>query len=252
MKNYLTFLPRLCRHLLMLAFLTLPLLVSAQQRAIVDGRVIDASTNDPLIGVAVVEKGTSNGTITDIDGKFELTTNGGSIVLSMIGYQTQEIAVSGNQTINATMFEESIDLDAVVVVGYGVQKKVNLSGSVAAIDGEAIAAKASTDVLTALQGELPGVAVLRSSGEPGSEASGLRIRGFSSSNATSTLVLIDGIEGDMKLLNADDVESISVLKDASACAIYGARAAAGVVLITTKNGKDGKTKVTYNGSFAIN
>lgn len=252
MKNYLTFLPRLCRHLLMLAFLTLPLLVSAQQRAIVDGRVIDASTNDPLIGVAVVEKGTSNGTITDIDGKFELTTNGGSIVLSMIGYQTQEIAVSGNQTINATMFEESIDLDAVVVVGYGVQKKVNLSGSVAAIDGEAIAAKASTDVLTALQGELPGVAVLRSSGEPGSEASGLRIRGFSSSNATSTLVLIDGIEGDMKLLNADDVESISVLKDASACAIYGARAAAGVVLITTKNGKDGKTKVTHNGSFAIN
>ena len=107
-------------------------------------------------------------------------------------------------------------------------------------------------MLTALQGELPGVAVLRSSGEPGSEASGLRIRGFSSSNATSTLVLIDGIEGDMKLLNADDVESISVLTDASACAIYGARAAAVVVLITTKNGKDGKTKVTYNGSFAIN
>jgi TonB-linked SusC/RagA family outer membrane protein len=148
--------------------------------------------------------------------------------------------------------EASKELQEVVVVGYGTQKKVNLSGAVAAIDGDKIAQKPATDVLSALQGEIPGLQVLRSSGQPGSETSGLRIRGFSSANSTSTLVLIDGVEGDMTLLNPNDIASVSVLKDAAACAIYGARAAAGVVLITTKNGSEGKVRISYNGYVGFN
>lgn len=222
------------------------------QTGTIQGHVLDAATQEPLIGVSVHEKGGTNGTITDLQGMFNLKTSPEStIAISYIGYKSVEFKASAVPS-KILLNEDTKTLDEVVVVGYGVQKKVNLSGAVTAIDGEKIAAKPVSDALSALQGELPGVAVLRSSGEPGSETSGLRVRGFTSVNSTKTLVLIDGIEGDLTLLNANDIESISVLKDAAASSIYGARAAAGVVLVTTKSGKPGKAKITYNGYFAVN
>lgn len=224
----------------------------AQNGVTVRGQVVDAEMNEPLIGVSIQEKGTSNGVITDMNGNFVLNVGTGStIVFSYIGYKTQEMK-SGDVKGVIKLTEDSKALQEVVVVGYGVQKKVNLSGSVSAIDGDRIAAKPSSNALAALQGELPGVTVLRSSGQPGSETSGMRIRGFSSVNSTSTLVLIDGVEGDMALINPNDIESISVLKDAASCAIYGARAAAGVVLVTTKSGAEGKPRISYNGYFGFN
>lgn len=217
------------------------------------GKVIDAVNNEPLIGVSILEKGTPNGVITDIDGNFTIQTSPDAIlVFSYIGYATIEKKAAECNGITIKLAEDSEMLQEVVVVGYGVQKKVNLSGSVSAIDGEQIAAKPSTDVLSALQGELPGVTITRSGGQPGAEGAGLQIRGTTSVNATETLVLIDGVEGDMSLLNAEDIASISVLKDAASCAIYGARAAAGVVLITTKNGNEGKPRISYNGYVSFN
>lgn len=224
----------------------------AQSSITIKGQVVDAATNESLIGVSIQEKGTTNGAITDMDGHYSLKiADNSTIVFSYIGYQTVELKASAANGV-IKLKEDSETLQEVVVVGYGVQKKVNLSGSVSAIEGEKIAEKPSANALAALQGELPGVAVLRSSGQPGSETSGMRIRGFSSVNSTSTLVLIDGIEGDMTLLNPNDIESISVLKDAASAAIYGARAAAGVVLITTKSGVEGKPRINYNGSFSFN
>jgi len=226
--------------------------LSAQNYINIQGSVLDANTKDPLIGVSIIEKGTSNGTVTDLDGKFSIKAKANSILkFSSIGYATIELRSDKAQG-QILMSENTKTLQEVVVVGYGTQKKVNLTGAVTAIDGSAIASKPASDVLTALQGEMPGVAVLRNSGQPGSETSGIRIRGFSSANATSALVLIDGMEGDMTLLNVNDIASISVLKDAAACAIYGARAAAGVILITTKSGSEGKTHISYNGYYGFN
>ena len=239
-----------------LVFLLLLLLFDvnlyAQSTITVHGRVIDDTMKEPLIGLTVHEKGTTNGTLTDIDGNYTINTkNGATLVFTFLGYVPVEVVANKNQ-INVTMKEDSKMLEDVVVVGYGTQKKVNLTGSVAAIDGSTIAYKSSSDVLSAMQGEMPGVAVLRSSGQPGKETSGVRIRGFSSANDTKALVLIDGVEGDMNLLNPNDIASVSVLKDAAASSIYGARAAAGVILITTKSGGEGKVKISYNGYYAIN
>lgn len=227
--------------------------IYAQHSQTLKGKVIDTTTSDPLIGVSILEKGTSNGVVTDIDGNYNITVSSSQAVLvfSYIGYESVEKKASEAHGV-IKLKEDNQTLQEVVVVGYGIQKKVNLSGSVSAIEGDKIAAKPSSDVLSALQGELPGVTVLRSGGQPGSETSGMRIRGFSSVNQTSTLVLIDGVEGDLTLLNPNDIASISVLKDAASCAIYGARAAAGVVLVTTKAGTEGKPRISYNGSFTFN
>ena len=222
----------------------------------ISGKVVDATTGEALIGASIVEKGTINGVASGFNGDFTLTVSKPDAVLeiSYLGFTSISYNLSGQTTVVIQMSEDSKLIDEVVVVGYGVQKKVNLSGAVSAISGADIASKASTDVLSAMQGQLPGVTVLRSSGAPGSEFSGtsLRIRGFSSANPVDALILIDGVEGSLTLLNSQDIESISVLKDASAASIYGARAAGGVVLVTTKKGDSQKTRVTYNGSFGIN
>ncbi len=226
--------------------------VLAQSNFTIKGQVVDAGNEEPLIGVSIQEKGTTNGVITDLNGNFTLqVTPGSTVVFSYIGYKTTEVKATNVRGV-IKLAEDSKTLQEVVVVGYGVQKKVNLSGSVSAIEGDKIASKPSSNALAALQGELPGVSITRRSGQPGSEISGMQIRGASSVNATATLVLIDGIEGDLALVNPNDIESVSVLKDAASCAIYGARAAAGVVLVTTKNGAEGKPRITYNGYFAIN
>ena len=218
----------------------------------VKGKVIDATSDEALIGVTVKEVRGSHGAVTDLDGNYTLQVKpGAKIEFSYISYKPQSYkanAIPGT----VKMEENSESIAEVVVVGYGSQKKVNLSGSVSAIEGSKLSVQPATDAVSALQGQMPGVTVMRSSGQPGSEVSGMRIRGFSSVNSTSALVLVDGVEGDLALVNADDIASISVLKDAAACAIYGARAAAGVVLVTTKSGTEGKAKVTYNGYFAFN
>jgi len=227
--------------------------VMAQSKTIT-GKVTD-SENLPLPGVTIIEKGTANGTVTDANGNYKITISNpnDTLIFKSIGMVTEEIGVNNQTNINMSLVGDIVSLSEVVVVGYGTQKKANLSGAVTAIEGEAITKKASSDVLSAMQGELPGVMVLRSSGQPGAESSGIRIRGFSSANTTKALVLVDGVEGDIALLNPNDIESISVLKDAGSAAIYGARAAAGVVLVTTKKGNtSGKVTVNYNGYYAIN
>ena len=226
---------------------------AVKQERKVSGTVKDAN-GEPIIGANVTVKGQSSiGTITDIDGRFTLDVPAGAVLqVTYIGFAPQDVEVGKRKELSVTMSEDTEMLDEVVVVGYGVQKKVNLSGSVSAINGEEIAAKPATDALSALQGEMPGVTITRGSGQPGSESAAIQIRGYSSVNDAEALVLIDGVEGNMALLNSEDIESISVLKDAASCAIYGARAAAGVVLITTKNGVAGKPKVTYNGYVSFN
>lgn len=204
--------------------------------------------------MTVIDKSNpSTGTATDVEGQFilKVASPQSTIVFSYIGYANVEMKAAD---VKGTIYmeETSSTLNEVVVVGYGMQKKVNLSGAVSAIDGDQIASRPASDALSALQGQVPGLQVLRSSGEPGAETSGMRIRGFSSANSTATLVLVDGVETDITLVNPNDIESVSVLKDAAACAIYGARAAAGVVLVTTKRGTEGKAKVSYNGYVGLN
>ncbi|GHU78898.1 SusC/RagA family TonB-linked outer membrane protein [Bacteroidia bacterium] len=220
----------------------------------ITGKVVDAGTGEGLLGVSIVEKSTNNGISTDVDGNFTLTVDKPDAVLEItyLGYNSVSYKLNGQNDVTIRLSEDTKTLDEVVVVGYGVQKKVNLTGSVSAVSGQDIASKATTDVLSAMQGQMPGVAVLRKGGQPGDETTGLRIRGFSSTNGADALILIDGIEGSLTMLNAQDIESISVLKDAAAASIYGARAAGGVVLVTTKKGTSQKLRVSYNGSFGIN
>jgi TonB-linked SusC/RagA family outer membrane protein len=232
----------------------LPAAIQPSKRTLT-GTVVDEL--GPLAGANVAVKGTTIGTISDEDGKFTLENVPQNAVLqvSYIGYRTQEITgiPSDGKPLIIILKEDSQALEEIVVVGYGMQKKVTLTGAVSQVTGQDITSKTSTDIMNALQGQMAGVQVLRSSGQPGSEAKGIRVRGFTSANDASALVLIDGVEGDMKLLNPDDVESISVLKDASSASIYGSRAAAGVILITTKKGTAGaKAKISYNGSFGVN
>lgn len=234
--------------------LVVPVSASAQNLNTISGTVVDEA-GEPLIGASILVKDSRDGVITDLDGKYEFKVPAGTVlVVSYMGYISQEITVSSAGTYNVQLLPDADNLKEVVVIGYGTQKKVNLSGAVSVVNGDQLTSRPASDALSAMQGAMPGVQVLRSSGQPGSETSGIRIRGFSSANSTSTLVLIDGVEGDMALLNPNDIESVSVLKDAAAAAIYGARAAAGVVLVTTKNGNDdnGKARVTYNGYYAIN
>jgi TonB-linked SusC/RagA family outer membrane protein len=229
---------------------------NTQQEILVSGVITDSS-GDELPGVSISIKGTSLGTNSGIDGKYSIAVpnNGAVLVFSYLGFTTQEIPVNGKTTIHVTLSENTTLINEVVVVGYGIQKKVNLTGAVAALEGAAISARQSTDVLTALQGQMAGVTVLRTGGQPGAEtgASNIRIRGLSSTNDANALILIDGVEADIRLLNAEDIESVSVLKDAASASIYGARAAAGVILVTTKKGAAAqKAKISYSGSFSVN
>lgn len=222
-----------------------------QERSI-NGKVVDAS-GEPIIGANVVVKGTTNGTITDIDGNFTLNVPAEcTLQISYIGYNTQEVKVtSSTNNVNIKMVEDTKTLEEVVVVGYGVQKKVNLTGSVSSVDFEEQAkSRPVTNVSNALAGMSAGVQVMQGSGQPGSDGSSIRIRGIGTLNSSEPLVLIDGMEGSMDSVNPQDIESISVLKDAASSSIYGSRAAAGVILITTKKGTTGKLNVSYSGRFS--
>lgn len=228
----------------------------AWQSETCSGIVTDAS-GQTVIGTSVMVKGTMNGTTTDIDGKYTLSNvkDGDVIVFSCIGYITKEVVYHG-QPISVVLEEDSRLLDEVVIVGFGTQKKVNLTGAVSTVDAKEISARPVNSVEDALQGTVAGLNfTTASSGGTLNSTKSMNIRGtgtIGSGSSVSPLVLIDGMEGDMNTLNPQDIASISVLKDASASSIYGSRAAGGVILITTKGGKEGRTVVNYNNSFRFN
>ena len=225
------------------------------QNITVKGNVTDAN-NEPVIGATVIVSGdATRGTVTDIDGSYTLANvpQNGSLEISYVGMTTQVIPVNGRTTLNITMTSDTELLDEVVVVGYGTQKKVNLTGAVSAVSGDEMVKRPVTNPTTMLQGQMPGVRIVQGLGQPGNESVQIRVRGQGtySSAGSDPLVLIDGVPGSLASLNANDIESVSVLKDAASAAIYGARAANGVVLVTTKSGKDGGFKVSYNANLGI-
>lgn len=232
-------------QIIFLLFLGIPFLSMAQSIHL-KGVVTDPN-GDPIIGASILEKGTQNGTITDFDGIFTLEVNKVStIVVSYIGFIKQEIAINGKKSITIKMKEDSQALDEVVVVGYGTQKKSDVSGSVTTVSGDKMAKLPTSSAEAALQGMAPGLSVNYGSGAPGESAT-LQIRGVTSWGTTNApLVIIDGVPGDMSYLNPEDIKSMSVLKDAATAAIYGARAAAGVILIETNRGSKSAPKINFS------
>ena len=225
------------------------------QSSVVKGVVKD-SNGEPLLGVNVLVKGTTIGAVTDIDGNFSFEAPAGcTLVISYIGFESQEVKVKGNAPLNIILKEDSEALDEVVVIGYGTQKKVNLTGAVSAVTGEEIAKRPVSNTSTMLQGQMPGLRITSDKGQPGNESVQMRVRGQGtySSAGSNPLVLINGVEGDLATLDPNIIESVSVLKDAASASIYGSRAANGVILITTKNGSEMKERVSvrYNGNFAV-
>ncbi len=225
-----------------------------QQQKTVSGKVTD-STGGSLPGVSVVVKGTTTGSITDANGKYSLTNIPANAILqfSFVGMKMQEISASGKTTIDVTLVEDAIGLEEVVAIGYGTQKKVNLTGSIASVSGDEMIKRPVTNAAAMLQGNLSGVQITQNSGEPGNESISIRIRGTGtfSSAGSDPLVLVDGVQGKLSDLNPNNIESISVLKDAASASIYGSRAANGVILVTTKVGKEGKVSMEYSGNFGI-
>ncbi len=241
-------------HLTLFGLLALLLLMPGQsfaQNLRVEGKVLDEQ-GEGLIGAGVVIQGTRTGTITDLDGEFVLPSvpRGATLEVSCIGYTTQAVQVTGQQLI-ITMEPESRSLDEAVVVAYGQQKKVTITGAVSAVSGEGLMKAPVANVANALQGNLPGVSAVQPSGMPGADEPVIRIRGVGSLNSAEPLVLVDGVERSFSQLDANEIESISVLKDASATAVFGVRGANGVILVTTKRGTEGKASVTASASAAM-
>lgn len=227
--------------------------MSMQAQNVVTGKVTDGS-GEPIIGATVKVEGSSNGAVTDIDGAFKINAvKNATLSISYIGYETQTVKVAGRNQINITMKEDSKVIDEVVVVGYGVQKKSDLTGAVASIKGDDIKKLSATDAGAALQGKAAGVQIINSGG-PG-EAADIRIRGYSSNSGNiGPLLIVDGLKVDnIQYLDPSMIESMEVLKDAASAAIYGAQAGNGVVLITTKTGANGggKSQITYSSKFTI-
>ncbi|MFD2522613.1 SusC/RagA family TonB-linked outer membrane protein [Emticicia soli] len=226
-----------------------------QTAAVVDkpikGRVTDKDGGDGLPGVSITIKGTTRGVTTDAQGNYNISVPNDKSVLvfSFLGYEKQEIPVGSRSTINVVLGSDMQSLEEVVVVGYGTQKKANMTGAVSSIDAAAIENRPASNLATAMQGMSPGLIITRTSGQPGAEDIGIQIRGATTANGSvSPLVVLDGVavpSNTLQTMNPNDVESISVLKDAAAAAIYGAQAAGGVILVTTKKGKAGKVTFDY-------
>ena len=225
--------------------------VYAQQVITIKGTVTD--NGDPLPGVSVRVKGTTVGDATNASGRYliNVSSTDAVLVFSYVGYITTERMVGNQREINVNLVEDTQQIEEVVVVGYGIQKKINLTGAVSTISSKEIDNRPITSTLNAMQGTIPGLTVQSGGGRPGENAS-MRVRGNTSVNSGGTLVLVDGIPGNINLVNPLDIESISVLKDAASAAIYGARAAEGVILVTTKSGQSEKIKIEYAGNFSYN
>ena len=238
------------KYLFALICLCLSISVMAQLKSIT-GTVVDVK-NEPVVGVSILEKGTSNGTITNLEGEFILKTGAESVlVVSYIGFKSQEIPV-GDKAVLAIILQEDMEvLDEIVVVGYGTQKKSSMTASVASVSAKELTKQISSNVASTLQGRIPGVEILQNGGEAGSDIS-ILIRGAGTFGSTEPLYIIDGAVSATGLnsLNPNDIESLEILKDASAAAIYGSRAANGVVLVTTKHGTVGAAKVEISGAFS--
>lgn len=238
----------------LIVLLILPLSVFANEKINLMGNVIDADTNEPLIGVSVAIEGTTVGIMTDLDGNFKLSVPADSeeLTFSYIGYTTQKVAIGSQRNFNIKLKPESQVLEEMVVVGYAVQKKANLTGAVSSVDMDDIVSRPSFNTESLLQGQVAGVNIVNAGAQPGGDAT-IRIRGVGTiGSGEKPLVLIDGVEGTLSDVAPTDIETISVLKDAASCAIYGARAANGVVLVKTRTGGQGNNnKVSYSGSFSI-
>ena len=222
---------------------------SAQQK--ISGTVID-SYGEAVIGAGVFQKDTNNGTVTDVDGKFSLTVPGGStVVVSCIGYKDYEFRIDSKSVYAITLQEDTEALEAVEVVAYGTQKKVTVTGALSSVKSEDILRTPISSVNNVLAGQLSGVTTIQYSGEPGSDAATIFVRGKGTWSDSSPLIQVDGVERSMSDINPEEIESITVLKDASATAVFGVRGANGVVLITTKRGAEGKAKISVNTSFSL-
>lgn len=222
---------------------------SQQQKSIIVKGIVTDQKGESIIGASILEKGTTNGTITNLDGNFTLTiTSGSTLEISYIGFVTKEIKVTNATPLNIKLSEDSQALEEVVVVGYGTQKKTNLTGSVATVGAKQLEDRALTSVAAGMQGTMPGVTIKYSSGQPGltDDDTSIRVRGTGTFNTASPMIIVDGMESTMYDIDPNDVESVSVLKDAASAAIYGSKAANGVIVITTKRGKVGKAVVNYS------
>ncbi len=225
-------------------------IAKALLREEVQGTVIDSATGEPLVGVTIKVEGSTVGTVTDAEGHFRLNVPDNAVLeISYLGYTGKEIPVKGRNNIKIFLSEATTGLNQLVVVGYGVQKKENLTGAVDQIEADDIALRSSGTINGTLQGLMPGLHIQVNNGDPNTDPD-LNIRGFTSINGGGPLVLIDGIEGDLSDVNPIDIKSITVLKDAASAAIYGARGAFGVILVTTKKGKAGDITVNYTNNFA--
>ncbi len=228
--------------------------MNSQQQKSVSGKVTDSS-GSPLPGVSVVVKGTTTGVITDANGNYSISniTENSTLQFSFVGMKAQEVAVAGKKTVNVTLVEDAIGIEEVVAVGYGTQKKVNLVGSVAAIKiNDNLASRTLTNISTGLSGLIPGLSVQQSTGMAGKDGAYLQIRGLGTVNNSSPLIVVDGMpDVDINRINMNDIESISVLKDAASASIYGSRAANGVILIATKTGSRNKSLISYTGTYAF-
>lgn len=248
----LTVVPRNAGLLLMLAFLTIGQTLQAQSKQVTG--VVKDNTGETIIGASVLEKGTSNGTITDLDGNFSINVSNDNAILqiSFVGYQTQEINVQGKTFITTIMMEDSEVLDEVVIVGYGAQKKESVVGAISQVSSKELLRSPAANVSQAIAGKIPGVITSQSSGAPGADDAQIFIRGRTTfAGDAQPLILVDGIERSFSQIAPDDIETISVLKDASATAVYGVRGANGVMLITTKRGKEQKPEVSLTANFQI-
>jgi Outer membrane receptor for ferrienterochelin and colicins len=244
----------LLNALLMIICFAAPMIASAQTVQL-GGVIKDAETGESVIGASVMVKGTTTGTITDLEGIFSLRApSGGEILVSAMGYEDYTfVAGTGMTLLNILLRPSSQFLDEVVFVGYGTQKKVNLTGAVSTVNFEDMAeSRPVTSVASALAGMSAGLSVRTTSSDPGNESNTIRIRGTGTLNSASPLYIVDGVENNMSYVNPHDIATITILKDAASCAIYGNRGANGVVLITTKQGKEGSVNVTYSGSVSFN
>ena len=217
----------------------------AQQESTVSGTVVDAE-GLTMPGVSVVVNGTTNGTSTDFDGNYSIQVEDGkTLVFSFMGYSTKEVVYEGQLTLNVTLEEDSQVLEDVIVVGYGTQKKGNVTGSISSVNNDKLTIAPVASTTNALAGQLPGLISKQTSGQPGADAAGISIRGFG-----NALIIVDGIEADMNSIDPNQIESVSILKDGSA-SIYGARGGNGVILVTTKRGNEGKPVITLNSSYTL-
>lgn len=241
------------KALLTLTLVLLSIGASAQSGHSVSGNVVD-SNGEPVIGATVMEVDTQNGTVTDFDGNFNLTVKSpkASLRISYIGYQSQTVAVNGSRTLSIVIKEDETNIEEVVVVGYGKQKKESVVGAIGQVSNKDLLQSPSGNVSQALAGKIAGVITTQSSGMPGDDDASINIRGRATfAGDGSPLVLVDGVEREFSQIAPDDIESISVLKDASATAVYGVRGANGVMLITTKRGKNQKPEVSLTANFQI-